>query len=149
MPELAAAYTVGFLLCLMLTTLYIFLRERRRSSRAALTVQKNLKKLNLFWSDSTDQILVLESDSAEAEARKSRSAIGITGFILSLLSWAGVFFLLVIMLSERFLARSRRERRLFGSLLALDSSLDATKVRQFIDELDLMNENPSASSRSY
>lgn len=148
MPELAAAYTVGFICCLMLTMLYVFLRDRRRRSRAAQTVQANLKTLNYFWSDSADAIVRLELDSAAKEERKSRKTIGTTGLILSLLSWLGVFFLLMIMLSERYLARSRRERKLFSSSLSKSSHVDGAAVAQEINDLDLMNDNPAEAART-
>lgn len=143
MPELAAMYGLGFVCCLALTMLYVFLRDRRRKSHGAQLVQTNLKKIGLFWSDHRDSVVPLSPDVNQAEARKSQLAIGYTGLILSLLSWAGVFFLLIIMLSERFLARSRRERRLFGSELSKNANLTADQVRRDLDVLDIQNDNPS------
>ena len=147
MPELAAFYALGFLACMALTMLYVFLRDRRRHSHGAEIVQTNLRKLGLFWSDSADRIVPLEEKSAEIESRRSQRTIGYTGMILALLSWAGVFFLLVIMLSERFFARSRRERRLFTSSLVQNLDLSANDVRREIENLDLMNESPAEAAR--
>lgn len=147
MPELAAVYSVGFLVCLILTMIYVFLRERRRHSLGARNVQTNLAKLNLYWSDSADAVVPLTETSAEEEARRSQRTIGYTGLILSLLSWLGVFFLLVIMLSERFFARSRRERNLFGSDLAHNPSLDASEVRREMTNLDILNDSPAEAAR--
>jgi hypothetical protein len=146
-PELAAAYTVGFVACLALTMLYVFLRERRRHSHGAKCVQSNLAKLGLYWSDSADAIVPLTPTSADDESMRSKKTIGYTGLILSLLSWLGVFFLLVIMLSERFLARSRRERHLFTSELVCNPSLDANEVRRTIEDLDLLNDSPAEAAR--
>ncbi len=147
MPELAAAYAVGFVACLALTLLYVFLRDRRRHSDGAKNVQTNLAKLGLFWSDSRDSIVPLTPTSADDESKRSQRTIGYTGLILSLLSWLGFVFLLVIMISERFLARSRRERNLFTSELVRSSSLDANEVRRAINHLDLMNESPAEAAR--
>lgn len=147
MPELAAIYTVGFLACLTLTGLYVFMRERRRRSKGARTVQANLAKLGYYWSDSEDAIVSLTPSSAEDEALRSKKTIGYTGLILSLLSWLGAFFLLLVMVSEGFLARSRRERKLFTSSLAHETSLDASDVRRAIVELDLLNESPAETAR--
>jgi hypothetical protein len=144
MPELAAAYALGFISCLALTMLYVFLRERRRNSHGAKIVQANLAKLQYFWSDSADAIVPLKTSSAEDETKRSQRTIGYTGLILSLMSWAGVFFLLIIMLSERFFARSRRERRLFGSRTP---SLTASDVRQEIDSLNILSESPAETAR--
>lgn len=146
MPELAAAYTLGFVCCLALTLLYVFLRERRRHSASALVLQSNLRKLNLFWSDSADAIIPLQSDSVAQERRRSQTTIGYLGLVLSLLSWGGLFFMLIIMLSERFFARSRRERRLFGSRLAQDSTIPASEVRSLLRELDVLNESPAEAA---
>jgi hypothetical protein len=147
-PELAAAYTAGFVACLALTILYVFLRERRRHSDAAAIVQRNLAKLNLYWSDSNDAIVPLTASSAVDEAKRSQRTIGYTGLILSLLSWLGLLFLLMIMLSERFLARSRRERKLFTSPLSTDPSLDVQSARRLIDDLDLLNDSPAEVART-
>ena len=148
MPELAAVYTVGFVACLALTMLYVFLRERRRQSHGAQQVQLNLAKAGLYWSDSADAIIALAPTSAIDERNRSKKAIGTTGLILSLLSWLGVFFLLIIMLSERFLARSRRELKLFNSELVHAPDLDATQVRRAIQDLDLLNDSPAEAART-
>ena len=137
MPELAAAYAVGFVACLALTILYVVLRDRRRNSVRARFVQAHLAQLNLYWSDSAEAIVPLTAHSASEETSRSRRSIGLTGLIMSLLSWPGFLFLLIIMLSERFLARSRRERKLFSSKLASAATLEREDVQRTIDELDL------------
>jgi|GEM_PF-2852817 len=147
MPELAAIYTTGFIFCFILTGVYVFLRERHRHSKSALNIQTNLAKLNLYWSDAADAIVPLTPTSSQDEASRSKRTIGYTGLILSLLSWLGAFFLLLIMLSERFFARSRRERNLFGSELSGNPSLEAREVQREISKLDLMNESPSETAR--
>lgn len=143
MPELAAVYGVGFVTCLTLTLVYVFLRDRRRHSRAATLLQANLQKAGYFWSDNRDSLVPYEKNANEAEAKKSQMAIGYTGLILSLLSWAGVVFLLIIMLSERFFARSRRERRLFTSDLTKRNDFTSDVVRFEISRLDILNDSPS------
>lgn len=146
MPELAAVYALGFVACLALTILYVFLRERRRHSRGAQMIQANLAKLNLYWSDSADAIVPLTADSAIDETRRSQRTIGYLGLLLSLLSWIGVFFLLIIMVSERYLARSRRERHLFGSKLAREAQFDANVVRSELHDLDVLNDSPAETA---
>jgi hypothetical protein len=143
MPELAAVYFVGLVACLALTILYVFLRKRRRQTRAAETVQTNLRKADFYWSDSRDAVVKWNPEANELEATKSQKAIALTGSVLALLSWAGVFFLLIIMLSERFLARSRRERRLFGSQIAKNPSLSREQVLAELDQLEVCNASPA------
>lgn len=146
MPELAAFYGVGFVVCLALTMVYVFLRNWRRHSRAASTLQENLQKAGYFWSDHRDSLVPYQKDANEAEAKKSQVAIGYTGLILSLLSWAGVVFLLIIMLSERFFARSRREQRIFASDLTKRNDFTVDSVRTEIAQLDILNDSPSEAS---
>lgn len=147
MPEIAAVYATGFVVCLALTLVYVFLRERRRHSAAAQRLQAHLALVGLFWSDSADSLIPLEPTSAEDESRRSQRTIGYTGLILSLFSWAAVFFLLTVMISERFLARSRREKRLFSSELVSASNLSAERVARLINELDARNAAPSEVAR--
>ncbi len=137
MPELAAAYSIGFVSCLILTIVYIYLRRRRRQSSAAQTLQGNLRKAGLFWSDESDTVAPWSSEAEATEARQSQKSVTYTGLILSLLSWAGVFFLLIIMLSERFFARSRRERRIFAFALATTPDLTDAQVQTELASLDL------------
>ena len=134
MPELAAMYSVGVLLSLGLTAVFVFLQARRANSKAAITVRSNLRKAGLYWSENQDKILPW-NEEAEAHDRKgSRTTILVTGVLLSLLSWAGLVFLLVVMLSYRFLARSRLEKRIFGSELARNPDLTAESAQRMADE---------------
>ena len=146
MPELAAVYGIGFIFCLALTMVYVYLRSLRRTTDAAVTVQTNLRKVGLYWSDHQDAVVRYSAKANESETKKSQLAIGYTGMILSLLSWGGVVFLLIIMLSERFFARSRRERRLFGSVIAHDPNLPAVDVQRQLDELDVCNDSPAEAA---
>lgn len=146
MPELAAVYGLGFIFCLVLTMLYVFLRQRRRHAPAVRTLQANLRKIGLYWSDHQDAVVKWDDDASLAEQKRSQMAIGYTGLILSLLSWGGAFFLLIIMLSERFFARSRRERRLFASDLTKRSDFSEIDVQKEIERLDVCNESPAEAA---
>lgn len=146
MPELAAIYASGLLACLALTVVYVLLRRRRRHSDAAQTLQANLRKVNLYWSDNRDAVVPFISEAECKEDEKAQRAVTLTGALLSLLSWAGVAFLLLVMISERFLARSRRERKLFSSRLIHERSLSPSDVREELSRLDVMNASPAVAA---
>lgn len=143
MPELAAFYFAGLVACLALTILYVYLRIRRRNSDTAHVLQSNLQRAGLYWSDSQDAVVRWDPESNTLETQKSQKAVGLTGVLLALLSWAGVGFLLIIMLSERFFARSRRERRLFASRIAKEQGLSRPDVMAELDRLEVCNAAPS------
>ncbi len=147
MPELAAVYSLGFVLCLALTVVYVFLRDWRRHTPAVERLQTNLRKAGFYWNDSRDAVMRWENEASEAENKKSQVAIGYTGLILALLSWVGIVFLLIIMLSERFFARTRRERRLFSSSLTKQIQFSADQVQVELDQLDVFNDRPTETAR--
>ena len=134
MPELAAMYAVGVLLSLGLTGLFVFLQARRSNGATARNVRANLRKAGLYWSENQDKILPWNEDAEAIDRKGSRTTILVTGVLLSLLSWAGLLFLGIVMLSYRFLARSRLEKRLFGSELARDPGLTAEAAARLADE---------------
>ena len=143
MPELAAFYFAGLVACLALTILYVALRKRRRGTGRAQILQANLQRAGLFWSDSQDAVVRWDPEVNKGENEKSQKAVALTGVMLSLLSWAGVGFLLIVMLSERFFARSRRERRLFASRVATQEGLSRLDVLAELDRLEVCNASPS------
>jgi hypothetical protein len=143
MPEFAAFYFTGLVACLALTILYVVLRRRRRESHTAHVLQANLQAAGYYWSDGRDAVVRWDKEANELETRKTQKAVGLTGTVLALLSWAGVGFLLIIMLSERFFARSRRERRLFTSRIATTPNLTRQEVQEELDRLEVCNAAPS------
>lgn len=132
MPELAAAYAVGFLACLSLTGLFALLWRRRRESGEMKTLNENLHKAGFYFAESTDRLVRWSAEDAERERSSGLRTILITGGLLTFLSWAGVFFLLVIMISYRFLARSRLEKLLSASPLAA-KSLERAEIEAWLD----------------
>lgn len=132
MPELALAYLFGFISCWILAFVFYLVSRARRSNRGYLAALANLKKIDLYFSDSRDR-LVPWSELAEKDDQKAtKRTIFLTGGLLSLLSWAGVLFLFIIMASYLFLARSRREKTLLASPLALDASLPRESVQTWV-----------------
>jgi hypothetical protein len=135
MPELAAAYAIGFLASLILTAIFYFLWSRYQTRPAARLLRENLKAAGVYWSDREDRIKEWSQEESEADVKKASTSLLATCAGLSFLSWAGFFFILLIMLSYRFLARSRFENRLFESPLASASDLPTTEVARILQQI--------------
>jgi len=134
MPELAAAYAIGFLMTLCLVGLHIYLQSRKQKSASMRQVQANLKKINSFWSETESQINEYVAGAEKKDAEKSIRSILISGIGLAFLSWLGFLFQFVLMLSLRYLAVKRIEIRLFESELA-EKDLDAAKSREIVAQI--------------
>jgi hypothetical protein len=139
-PELAAAYFAGMIACLCLTAVYSFLRVRRRCQPALQLMQRNLRKAGYYWSENSESLVLHDEGTPraqESEIKKSdRNAI-LIGVLFSLLSWGGTLFLMVVMVSERFLAQSRKERKLLNSDLA-KTDLTAADVKSKLGQLEIL-----------
>ena len=132
MPELALVYLIGTFACGMLTTLFVFLWRKRRASPPFARISRNLRGAGYYWSENLDRIVEADEEVATLDAQTTQKTMILTGALLSLLSWAGAFFLFVIMISYRFLARSRMEKLLLASPLASEESLAPESVRNWL-----------------
>lgn len=135
MPELAAVYALGLLTSAFSTFLFLVLWRRRKTARPAVTLNSNLKKIGLFWSEHHDRIETWEEGIEERDWQASARSFGLLGAMLSALSWGGFVLLLILIVSIRALARSRLEKNLFSSPLARESSLSPERVREIVDPL--------------
>jgi hypothetical protein len=134
MPELAAVYSLGILVCVLQTALFVFLWRRRRTRSDHKFINANLRKVDLFWSEHFDQIVPWQAEIEKTERRGALRSLLLTGGCLSLLSWAGWIFLVIIMILYRFLGRSKLERSLYSSDLAQDPSLPVERIHRWLDE---------------
>lgn len=134
MPEIAAAYAVGIFLTLALVGLHIYLQSRKQQNPSMRQLQKNLKKINLFWSESESAIKTYTPGAEKQDAAKSIRSILISGAGFSFLSWLGFFLQLMLMFSLRYLAVKRVETRLFESELT-EKDLDAEKSRDLVAKI--------------
>ena len=136
MPELAAIYLVGLFFCLVLTLVYNLLRVRRRNSPEYVQLRANLQRSGLYWSENEDRVVPYTPEREAEDHEKLKKSTALVGSILSLLSWAGAFFLMIIMISERYIARSRRERAIFNSKIARED-LSADRTTSVLAEIGL------------
>ena len=134
MPELAAAFSVGFIVFWLLTGVFFILIARRRESPTFTTLGKNLRQLNLYWSESTDQILPWTAEAEAADKKSAKKSILLMCGLLCFFSWVGVVLLLVLMISYRFLARTPLEKNIVSSPLAL-KMLEPIEVRKLLTEI--------------
>ncbi len=141
MPEIAAMWTVGFVICWLANTV-ILIRHRRRYQMADyLCLQNNLVKAGMYWSDHQGQIFDLKqtiSESynpiAEDQADATQSLLYICGGA-SAFAWLGLIFVLILERSLRHWARPRFEIRIMVSSLANNSNLDAPAVLNILRQL--------------
>lgn len=131
MPEIAAGYLIGLLLTAGLVALHIYLQTRKQNSLAMRYLQMNLKKINLFWSESESAIKDYTPGAEKIDAQKSIRSILVSGVGFIFLSWLGFLFQFIIMLSLRFLAVKRIERRLFASDLT-EKELNPDTIQKFV-----------------
>ena len=127
-PELAAAYVTGIVPSAALTGLHLYLFRKKIKSPEMSTLQQNLQKVNLFWSESNGEVSTLEQGTPAQSERHYFKNVMIFGIIFLFLSWIGFFVQTLIMISLRYLAMPRVERALFASKLA-HQNLNEAEVR--------------------
>ncbi|MGZ3692155.1 MAG: hypothetical protein ACXVAX_11675 [Pseudobdellovibrio sp.] len=128
MPELAAAYSIGFLITLITSLIFTALQLKRYSSKAYLQLQKNLELIDLQWNDLNGSLQEPKEKQIESEIKKARHTYFIIAFIASILSWFGLFFLILMWVSVKKLIKNRLEVYLFTSSLA-QSDLTVEQVQ--------------------
>lgn len=126
-------YITCFTLSACLIAWQYSLVSRQLQSQSLQNLNTNLAKVGLFWSNEKSDFASLQEGSIEADQRKAKLtvlAVGLLGFA----SVPGFLLLLAVILSMRYLARSRKERAVFASRLIEDAILDATQVNGLVEE---------------
>lgn len=127
-------YITCLLLCLGLMLWHtMFLHQQFRSQKLA-TLNANLQKIGMFWSNSDRNFASLTSNSIEDDKKRTLRSFWMIGFVLSLLSVLGLIILTAVVLSMRFLARTRRETAVFRSPLCV-SDMTVDEILAQIGEL--------------
>lgn len=111
---------------------YQLTRKRLKSERLA-TLNTNLAKVEMYWSNSLADFAPLTEDAIETDAKKTLRNTLMMG-LLGLASLIGLIFLIILVLSLHFLARSRKETATFRSPLATDKNLSPSEVKNFVNE---------------
>src|SRR4051812_32509323 len=114
-PEMAAAYVIGLPATAGLTGLHAFLFRRKMNSAKMRNIQMNLQSVNLFWSDAEGKIKPWSEGAVEADRKTYFTTVKWLGILCFFLSWIGFFLQLLVMVSIRYLARPRTERKIYDS----------------------------------
>lgn len=109
------------------------LTSKRLKSESLKTLNLNLAKVDLYWSNSLANFAPLTPDAIENDAAKTLRNTLLMG-LLGLASLIGLIFLIILVLSLHFLARSRKEIAAFRSPLATDKNLGANEVQSLVNE---------------
>ncbi len=118
MPELAAFYFVGFFASLTLGVVFGIFQRAKYHSKPYLLLQRNLKLVNLRWNDLNLSVEILTNDHQQIkEYQKARLTSFSIIFVGVLLSWVGLFFLIVIWISLKLIGNSRLEKNIYASTL--------------------------------
>ena len=112
---------------------YYFTRKRLKSERLQ-TLNFNLNKVDMFWSNSLADFAPLTPDAIANDAAKTLRNTLLMG-LLGLASLLGLVFLIILVISLHFLARSRKEIATFRSPLATNKDLDQNEITQLVNEL--------------
>lgn len=131
MPELAIGYSIGFIATLLFTLLFAFGSIQKATRPKATQLQKNLEKVNLFWSESRGALVAREPDSHNVEKNSLVKSVVITGALFTFLSWIGLIFLGVLYFSLITVGRSRLERNIFNSEL-VEKDLNPEQVQMLV-----------------
>jgi len=130
---LGTIYLVSWLISISLITWhYLYVRNQINSSEFQ-TLNANLQKIGLFWSQTEDNFATLEVDSIGLDHQKAKKTVVFMG-VLAFASLPGLILLTVVILSSRYLVRSRLESQVFASQLASDSRLSAAVVTELVED---------------
>lgn len=133
-PEMAVAYVAGLIPSTLVSGAHLLLFKRRINSPPVRLLQNNLAEVGLYWSESSASIRECREGSAKRDEQLYLRGVKILGLGCFFLSWVGVFFHLLILLSLRYIAMPRLERALMRSSLAT-RSLSAEETRRALIEI--------------
>ncbi len=133
-PELAVSYVVGWIPSLAVTALQYRYHKKRIQSPAFQQLQKNLAQVETYWSETQSGFLPLHPDSFQKDQESFKRSLWIMGAIFFFMSWLGFIFNLIVLLSIRWMAVPRLERKVFASTLC-EKQLPHKEVLEQLQEL--------------
>lgn len=135
MPELAAFGALGALVTFLLANLNLYLVHKSFSDPKLEILNRNLSKINWFWSRDQGAAMKIEGDhyaeSLQAmDYKKATRAAFLFGTMMTFLSWLGLFLLGLYMLSIYKLAKNRDEEKIMASELADKDLADISEINK-------------------
>ena len=125
MPELAIIYSVGCLFSLIVGCVFSLQQRAQYKSEKFLKLQRNLKQINLRYNDLESAIEDNIEGASVKEYSRARNTYMLFTSAATILSWLGLFFLILLWFSIKKLISNKTEIKLFASKLAL---LDLTEA---------------------
>lgn len=129
-----AVWLTCFVLSMTVVSINFYVTRKQLRSQTLKTLNLNLQKMGMYWSNSSSDFLALTPEAIETDAKKTLRNTLFIGF-LGLASVPGFLLLTAVVLSIHFLARPRREIATFQSALAKDSSLSRENVEELVREI--------------
>ena len=127
-------WVVCFFLSIMVLGINFHLMRKRLGSEKLKNLNMNLKKINMYWSNTAEDFLPLDSDSINKDEEKTlRNALFMGFFALG--SLPGFILLFILILSIHFLAPSRKTVATFNSALAQKNALSQEEVQNLVKQL--------------
>lgn len=133
-PEIALVYGLGLIPSALMSAVHFESQRRKQKTPALLQIQRNLKKLNLFWADYAGEIQSLNDSSPSQDFEKFKKGLIISSYFFISLSWIGLCFHLLLFISIKKWTRPRIERQLMESRLATED-LNENDTHQTLKEL--------------
>jgi len=138
MPELAAMYSVGALISMIVATLFALRQRAKYFDPRMVRLQKNLNLIGYRWNDLNLSVDPLGTDPAQAELaeyKKARATTIIFAVMSVIFSWGGLFFILLMWMSLNLLNKSKAKKILLESPLSESEELTAQQASHIFERL--------------
>jgi hypothetical protein len=132
---IVGVWLTSFVLSMFIVSFNYHLTRKRLNSESLKTLNFNLGKVDMYWSNSLANFAPLTQDAVEHDAAKTLRNTLYMGF-LGLASLLGLVLLSVIVVSLHYLARSRKEIATFRGPLATNKNLSQSEVENFVREFN-------------
>lgn len=140
MPEIVVIGTIGAAVVFILVNINLFYVHRSFRSAKFLTLNHNLLLVGQYWSQEQGRMISLKEHTQEEliakDHQKSTRSAFLFGTFMIFLSWMGLLFFTIYVLSVHKLAKSRFEIRLFQSDLVRQKFQDAKSVETILSTIE-------------
>lgn len=131
---LATVYLTCMILSFALLAWHYFATKKQLQSSRLKNLNRNLSKLEMFWSHSNGDFANVNEGSVEEDRRKSlRHVLWLC--LLGFFSLPGFLLLAAVIFSVRYLAKSRLETAVLNSPLALQVNLAPSETETLVQQL--------------
>ena len=136
MPEIAIAGFAGAIVVFICVNIYMYWTHRNFRSGKIFILQNNLFLADKYWSVEKSNIVPVMSGESLKDLRKKDYKMSIRSFLI-FLSWFGLIFFVIYLVSVHKFAKSRLEVKLFASDLVRKIFKDKAPVEQILYQIIL------------